>query len=803
MIIWGGYTDLGVSDNGARYAPATNSWTTMGQGMACPSARGEQSSVWTGSSMIVWGGYTGDAYLGSGGIYSPGTALVPIISGPSEGCLGSSVVLSTDNYSAYQWYKDGSPISGAVAQTCSVSQAGSYTVAATDAYGCTGQSNAKAITFTTGTAPPVAPKNINAVGICGEIVVTWDVSDGATSYNLLRGATCSTPETVFTEVISPYSDTTAIPGMIYQYAVVALNACGSSARSSCVAASSIGVPAVPSGPIFTSVTSTSVSLNWAMVTGATSYDVWRAEGNSCSGAVKITASPISGTKYNDASLKACTQYSYYVVANNECGASANGACASVTTSAQIPAAPAAPTFSAISCTTLTVNWAEVAGATGYDVWRAIGASCAGAVKISASPVSGTSFNDSGLESFAQYSYFVVASNNCGSSANGVCASVTTTALPEVPGDVSAVGTCGGVTLSWAPSLGATSYNVLRGTVCGAAVTMFTNVTRSFIDTTAVPGTNYQYWVVGVNSCGTSQNSTCAAAKRLGVPAAPLSPSFTAVGCAGLTVNWASAAGATSYDVWRAVGATCDGAVKINGAPMTGTSYNDGSLVSGTQYSYFITANNDCGASGNGGCASVTATAVPSPTISGSSANVCPTPYVALAASAGYVAYQWNFNGVPISGATQSTYNVSLSGNYSVTATDANGCIGTSAQKAVTETYCATAEVSPAEAPVPVRLAKDATSPTGYYLYFQKAANATGYNIYEGNIGTWYSHANAAGNLCHAAVTDLGTGEMRAIITPSSDGRYYLVTAYRVTKEGPSGYDSSGNEVPASQSTCSP
>jgi hypothetical protein len=93
------------------------------------------------------------------------------------------------------------------------------------------------------------------------------------------------------------------------------------------------LPSAPAAPTFTSVGQTSLTVNWAAVSGATSYDVWRKAGSSCSGAAKITASPVAGTSYGDSGLTCNTQYSYYVVANNGCGASAAGSCASQTTSA--------------------------------------------------------------------------------------------------------------------------------------------------------------------------------------------------------------------------------------------------------------------------------------------------------------------------------------------------------------------------------------------------------------------------------------------------------------------------------------
>jgi len=54
-------------DTGGRYDPATNTWTPTSTANA-PSARNDQTAVWTGNHLIVWGGWD-LVYLNSGGSY--------------------------------------------------------------------------------------------------------------------------------------------------------------------------------------------------------------------------------------------------------------------------------------------------------------------------------------------------------------------------------------------------------------------------------------------------------------------------------------------------------------------------------------------------------------------------------------------------------------------------------------------------------------------------------------------------------------------------------------------------------------
>jgi N-acetylneuraminic acid mutarotase len=75
MIVFGGSRNIGNAytfyDNGARYNPSLNSWTSI-KSTNSPPARYYHTAIWTGSEMIVWGGFNG---ADTGGRYSPVTGL--------------------------------------------------------------------------------------------------------------------------------------------------------------------------------------------------------------------------------------------------------------------------------------------------------------------------------------------------------------------------------------------------------------------------------------------------------------------------------------------------------------------------------------------------------------------------------------------------------------------------------------------------------------------------------------------------------------------------------------------------------
>ena len=74
MIVWGGFINDGTTPTGGRYDPAADHWTPTNVADS-PITRMWPIGVWTGTEMIVWGGYEwlflGD--LGDGARYDPAT----------------------------------------------------------------------------------------------------------------------------------------------------------------------------------------------------------------------------------------------------------------------------------------------------------------------------------------------------------------------------------------------------------------------------------------------------------------------------------------------------------------------------------------------------------------------------------------------------------------------------------------------------------------------------------------------------------------------------------------------------------
>jgi hypothetical protein len=66
MVVWGGNDLFNWHSDGSSFDPVAASWTPT-PASGAPSAREAATSVWTGSAMVVWGGWTGGPYAGDGG----------------------------------------------------------------------------------------------------------------------------------------------------------------------------------------------------------------------------------------------------------------------------------------------------------------------------------------------------------------------------------------------------------------------------------------------------------------------------------------------------------------------------------------------------------------------------------------------------------------------------------------------------------------------------------------------------------------------------------------------------------------
>jgi len=410
-------------------------------------------------------------------------------------------------------------------------------------------------------SPLVVPAPTGLAGSAGngQVSLTWNPVDIATSYNIIRGNTI-----VGTSTNASFVDSALTNGQTYSYTIQAVHGKRTSPQSAAATATPVGaIPVIPTNFSATAGNAT-VTLNWTISLDATGYRLYR-DG-------VLIASPVTNT-YTDAGLTNGQTYLYTIAAFSTGGSSPQSAAISAK---PVAAAPGMPTGVAATPgdARVVLTWNAVTGATSYQVYRN---------GVLAGTTLAAAFTDTGLVNGNSYSYTVVAVNSGGSSA----ASAAVSAVPTVPAPTTPTGlaaTAGNaqVLLSWTPVLGATGYDIYRDGVIIAST-----ASSSYTDIAVLNGSTYLYAVRATNAGGASAASTTVSARPMPpLPATPTGVTATP-GSSQVALTWTAVTGADSYKVYR-------NGVLI--AQPTTNSFLDTGLVNGTSYTYTISAVNIAGSS---------------------------------------------------------------------------------------------------------------------------------------------------------------------------------------------------------------
>ena len=209
-----------------------------------------------------------------------------------------------------------------------------------------------AVTGTTLVAPPGSPANIIATATDKTITVSWDAVNGAIGYDIEADGVVIDNATATT-----YTHRNLNPGTPHKYKVRAKNAGGAGNWSAEITKSTLpGSPDIPQN-LNTIPLSTSVTVTWNNVPGATGYDI-EVDG------VLVNNGP--STSYIHNSLAPGTHHSYRVRSINPGGKSEWSSYVNTTTLVDTISVPiniaAVPALNKV-----TVSWDPADGATGYDI----------------------------------------------------------------------------------------------------------------------------------------------------------------------------------------------------------------------------------------------------------------------------------------------------------------------------------------------------------------------------------------------------------------------------------------------------
>ena len=485
--------------------------------------------------------------------------------------------------------------------------------------------------------PPPAPAGLVLTAGGAQVNLNWNDVGGADSYKIYRGTSSGALSEIANSVtVSQYVDTSVTDGVTYYYAIMAYNGQDSalSAISSVQSIANFSATSVAVAPAAQQLTVTFPS-----VTGATGYDI--IYGTSSSN-LNLTASNVTSPRVLTGLTGGSTYY-IRVVAKNSIG-SGTRVSSSNTLSATPIRSLTAPTGFTGTATPAQVllNWTAVSGASSYEVLRG---TTTGSYTSLQSGILGTSYTDTGLTNGTTY-YYVVRAYNGFNSAN----SSEISKKPIQAFSISSLtpASSSSLTLNWAATTGADTYDVSYGTTSGSYTTSVTNVTSPYTISGLAANTTYYVVLKGNNAVGGGTIYQTTQASALTKTAAPTG--LVATSTPGqIVLDWSSVTGASTYAVYRG---TTSGSYAAIATGLTDSNYTDGTIINGTTYYYVVRANN--------GTESANSTEVPARSIS--SFSITST----TATSPSTISVTWP----AISGAT--TYDIKYgtsTGSYTTTITN--------------------------------------------------------------------------------------------------------------------------------------
>jgi hypothetical protein len=231
---------------------------------------------------------------------------------------------------------------------------------------------------------PSAPSGVSAsASSSSSITVSWTAVSDATGYYVYRSVDSATGMYSYRGTITStsYTDTGLSQGTDYYYQIAAYNSYGESPGSTASAAtqSTTSKPAAPTGVFASAISSSSITVKWTEVLGATKYYVYRS-GLTSSVYSLIGTVDAPNTSYTDAGLSPDTTYYYKVSAYNSAGEGPQSTFTNTKTlssSSSSISGPNAPTglwAYQTSSSKIYVSWDSVSGATRYNVYWATSAS---------------------------------------------------------------------------------------------------------------------------------------------------------------------------------------------------------------------------------------------------------------------------------------------------------------------------------------------------------------------------------------------------------------------------------------------
>jgi len=255
--------------------------------------------------------------------------------------------------------------------------------------------------------------------------------------------------------------------------------------------------AAPANLAAGSLTSSSASLTWGAVSGATSYSVQY----KLSTASTWTTVTTTSASYSLTGLTASSTYNWQVSTTCSSGTSAYTAGTNFTTTAATStcAAPANLAAGSLTSSSASLTWGAVSGATSYSVQYKLSTASTWTTVTTTS----ASYSLTGLTANSTYNWQVRTTCSSGTSAYTAGTNFTTTASICVATTNLSVNsiTLSSAYLSWGASSGATSYNVQYKLSSALNWTTVSTPSTAFTVTGLLPNSTYNWQVQTICSSG--------------------------------------------------------------------------------------------------------------------------------------------------------------------------------------------------------------------------------------------------------------------------------------------------------------
>jgi len=446
---------------------------------------------------------------------------------------------------------------------------------------------------------PAAPGTPLVAGADAALNVSWPAVPGAKGYDVFWHTAddpASIPAANARRATEPQA---SIPGLVnytlYYVWVRAFNDAGESALSPSAGGTPGALPATPGQPTLAAADG-QLTVSWAAVSGATSYDLFWSEADDTASIPAANTANTTIRNYVITGLTNDRTYYVWLKARNAVGPSGFGPGASETPVKAVvpPAAPGKPAVKG-SDASLSATWEAVEGATTYAVWYYTDSDTSRIPDNSKKTgLTELSYTISPVTNGVVWYVWIVARNDIGDSAPSEPYSVIPLETPDITGLVMGEGR---FTVSWSESTGTDSYDILWSTENDSGsipeANSMTDTESPATITGLAEGTRYYVWVRARNSGG--QSDLSASMSGMTIPAVPAAPTVTA-GEYRLAVSWDAVQGAESYDLYWSGSEDESTFTTSRMTNAAGTSTTISSLENGKEYFVRLKSKNSSGKS---------------------------------------------------------------------------------------------------------------------------------------------------------------------------------------------------------------